>query len=51
VGEVEIVPLLRRIEPGQTARAAVQSWSERLPAVLGWKIMHWLWRRRIVVLA
>ena len=51
VGEVEIVPLLRRIEPGQTACAAVQTWSERLPAELGWKIMHWLWQRRIVVSA
>jgi flavin-dependent dehydrogenase len=49
VGEVEIVPLLRRIESGQTARAAVQAWSERMPTELGWKIMHWLWQRRIVV--
>jgi flavin-dependent dehydrogenase len=49
VGEVEIVPLLRRIEPGQSARAAVQTWSDRMPADLGWKIMHWLWQRRIVV--
>jgi flavin-dependent dehydrogenase len=49
VGEIEIVPLLRRIEPGQTARATVQTWSEQMPAELGWKIMHWLWQRRIVV--
>jgi flavin-dependent dehydrogenase len=49
VGEVEIVPLLRQIEPGQTARATVQIWSERMPAELGWKIVHWLWQRRIVV--
>jgi flavin-dependent dehydrogenase len=49
VGEVEIVPLLQRIERGQTAQATVQTWSERMPAELGWKIMHWLWQRRIVV--
>jgi flavin-dependent dehydrogenase len=46
---VEIVPLLRQIEAGQTPPAIVQAWSDRLPIELGWKIMQWLWSRKIVV--
>jgi flavin-dependent dehydrogenase len=46
---IEIVPLLRQVEFGRPARAIVQSWSERVPVQLGWKIMQWLWQRKIVV--
>jgi flavin-dependent dehydrogenase len=46
---VEIVPLLNRIRPGQRARAVVQSWSGQVPSENGWKMMQWLWDRRILV--
>lgn len=49
LGEEAVVPLLRQVRPGQTPEAVVRTWSERLPAELGWEIMHWLWRHRIVV--
>lgn len=49
LGEVYVVPLLRQIRPGQTVETVVQTWSERLPVELSWKIMQWLWYRRIVV--
>jgi len=46
---VEIVPLLNRVRPGQQARAVVESWSERVSSEHGWKIMQWLWDRKILV--
>jgi hypothetical protein len=46
---VEIAPLLKRIRPGQCAQAVVQSWSERVPSENGWKMMQWLWERKILV--
>lgn len=49
LGGVEIVPLLGQIGCGQTAEAIVRNWSEHLPVELGWKIMDWLWQRKIVV--
>jgi hypothetical protein len=49
LGEVYVAPLLRQIRPGQTAGAVVQTWSKRLSIELSWKIMQWLWYRRIVV--
>jgi len=49
LGEEAVVPLLRLVSPGQTPEAVVRTWSERLPAELGWEIMHWLWRHRVVV--
>lgn len=49
LGGVEIVPLLRRVQSGQTAQAIVRTWSERLPVELSWEIMHWLWSRKVLV--
>jgi flavin-dependent dehydrogenase len=49
LGEIDLVPLLLQVEPGQTAEAIVWAWSERLPVDQGWKILEWLWHRRIVV--
>jgi flavin-dependent dehydrogenase len=46
---VEIAPLLNRIRPGQCAQAVVQSWSEHVPSESGWKMMQWLWERKILV--
>jgi flavin-dependent dehydrogenase len=46
---VEIAPLLNRIRPGQCAQAVVQSWSEQVPSENGWKMMQWLWERKILV--
>jgi flavin-dependent dehydrogenase len=48
VSGVEIVPLLTQITSGQTAEAIVANWSQELSSELSWKIMHWLWSRRIV---
>jgi hypothetical protein len=47
--EVDIVSLLRQIRPGQSAEAVMQSWSDRLSHEKSWKILQWLWQRRIVV--
>jgi flavin-dependent dehydrogenase len=47
--DVDIVPLLSRVRPGQTIEAIVQGWSEQLTADLSWRIMQWLWQRKIVV--
>jgi flavin-dependent dehydrogenase len=49
VGNVEIVPLLRRIQFGRTAQSVVQSWSERASVEDSWKILQWLWDRKIIV--
>jgi flavin-dependent dehydrogenase len=49
LGGVELVPLLDDIGSGQPADAIVRAWSNSLPAELGWKILDWLWQRRILV--
>lgn len=49
VGDVDIVPLLKQIEAGQTAEAVVRKWSRELPLEKAWQIMGWLWTNRIVV--
>jgi flavin-dependent dehydrogenase len=52
LGEVLLVPLLCQIQSGQTPEAIVRMWSGQqpeLPVELGWRIIHWLWHRRIVV--
>lgn len=49
VGGVELVPLLRQISSGDSVEAVVKIWSRSLSAGVGWKIMQWLWERRIVV--
>jgi hypothetical protein len=46
---VELVPLLRQIRFGQTADSIVRAWSERMSVDLGWKVLRWLWHRKIVV--
>jgi flavin-dependent dehydrogenase len=45
----ELVPFLRQIRPGQTAGCIAEKWSRRLSVELSWKILHWLWERRILV--
>jgi flavin-dependent dehydrogenase len=47
--EVELVPLLRQIRSGQTSDSIVQAWSGRLSVDLSWRVLCWLWHRRIIV--
>jgi 2-polyprenyl-6-methoxyphenol hydroxylase-like FAD-dependent oxidoreductase len=47
--DVNIIPLLSQVGAGQTIEAIVQGWSEQLTVDLSWRIMQWLWQRKIVV--
>jgi flavin-dependent dehydrogenase len=47
--QVELVPLLRRIQSGQTIESLVGAWSEGLSTDRTWAILKWLWERRVVV--
>ena len=49
LNEVELVPLLRQIKLGQTAGSVVEAWSANLSFDLGWRVLNWLWHRRIAV--
>ncbi|HJQ38799.1 MAG TPA: NAD(P)/FAD-dependent oxidoreductase [Thermoanaerobaculia bacterium] len=49
VDEVEIAPLLRRIERGQTVESVMRSWSEKLSIDRTKAILAWLWERRVIV--
>jgi flavin-dependent dehydrogenase len=49
LGEVDLVPLLRQIRPGETADSVAEGWSSRIPLDLSWKVLGWLWHRRIIV--
>jgi len=49
VGGIEVVPLVEQIRPGLTAGEIAETWSERLPIDLCWKILNWLWFHRIFV--
>jgi hypothetical protein len=46
---VELAPRLQQIRSGDTAEAVVHAWSKGTPIDTCWKVLHWLWHRRIVV--
>jgi len=48
LGDIALAPLLRQIGHEQRASRVAEEWSRILPAGHAWRIIEWLWRRRIL---
>lgn len=51
LGQVELVPLLVSIIPGQTLRDTLDNWSRDMPLDLCASIVDWLWSKKILIRA